>query len=45
MAAPASVDALRSTIAGAVITSGDPGYDTARSLWNGTFDRRPAVIV
>jgi FAD/FMN-containing dehydrogenase len=44
MAAPASVDGLRSTIAGAVITPGDPGYDTARALWNGSFDRHPAVI-
>jgi FAD/FMN-containing dehydrogenase len=39
------IEALRSTVAGAVIVPGDPGYDTARSLWNGSFDRRPAVIV
>ncbi len=45
MAATRSVEGLRSTISGAVIAPGDPGYDTARSLWNGTFDRRPAVIV
>jgi FAD/FMN-containing dehydrogenase len=45
MAASRNVDGLRSTLAGAVITPGDPGYDTARSLWNGSFDRRPAVIV
>jgi FAD/FMN-containing dehydrogenase len=44
MAAPRSVESLRSTVSGAVITPGDPGYDTARTLWNGTFDRRPAVI-
>src|ERR687894_2287567 len=44
MAATRSVEGLRSTISGAVITPGDPGYDTARSLWNGSFDRRPAVI-
>jgi FAD/FMN-containing dehydrogenase len=44
MAASRNVDGLRSTLAGAVITPGDPGYDTARSLWNGSFDRRPAVV-
>lgn len=40
----AGADALRSTMVGALITPGDPGYDTARALWNGDFDRRPAVI-
>jgi FAD/FMN-containing dehydrogenase len=45
MAATRSVEGLRATISGAVITPGDPGYDTARSLWNGTFDRHPAVVV
>jgi FAD/FMN-containing dehydrogenase len=44
MAATSNVDGLRSTSAGAVITPGDPGYDTARALWNGDFDRHPAVI-
>jgi FAD/FMN-containing dehydrogenase len=45
MAATRSVEGLRSTISGSVITPGDPGYDTARSLWNGSFDRHPAVVV
>jgi FAD/FMN-containing dehydrogenase len=44
MTRTAAVDALRSTMAGAVIAPGDPGYDTARALWNGDFDRRPALI-
>ncbi|TWF76792.1 FAD/FMN-containing dehydrogenase [Pseudonocardia hierapolitana] len=45
MAATRNLDGLRSTLTGAVITPGDPGYDTARALWNGSFDRRPAVVV
>lgn len=29
---------------GAVLTSGDPGYEDARQIWNGLIDRRPAII-
>jgi hypothetical protein len=29
---------------GVVLTSGDPGYDDARSVWNGDINRYPAVI-
>jgi FAD/FMN-containing dehydrogenase len=43
--ASGGIEALRSTVSGAVIVPGDPGYDTARALWNGSFDRHPAVIV
>jgi hypothetical protein len=39
-----TAEALRSTMAGTLIAPGDPGYDTARSLWNGSFDPHPAVI-
>jgi hypothetical protein len=39
------VEALRTAIAGQVLVRDDPGYDEARTVWNGDVDRRPAVIV
>ena len=35
---------LKSAISGEVILPGEAGYDTARAIWNGMFDRKPAVI-
>lgn len=37
-------EALRATMTGPVFEPGDPGYDEARNIWNGSIDRRPAVI-
>src|SRR5438046_3290030 len=30
---------------GSVLRGGDPDYDVHRRIWNGSFDRRPALIV
>jgi FAD/FMN-containing dehydrogenase len=35
---------LNSAISGEVILPGEAGYDAARAIWNGMFDRKPAVI-
>lgn len=39
-----SIDDLRASLRGAVLLPGDDGYDRARRIWNGAFDRRPALI-
>src|SRR2546423_15373959 len=35
---------LRQTFAGTVVTEGEPGYDEARSIWNGAITKKPSVI-
>ena len=42
---PLSIPALRTTIAGRVITPDDADYDKVRTVFYGGIDRRPAVIV
>ena len=41
MSAPTT---LESTFAGELIAPDDPGYDQARGLFNGSIDKRPALI-
>ena len=41
----AEVDELRKSLRGELLTAGQEGYDRARRIWNGAFDRRPALIV
>ncbi|HEU4975525.1 MAG TPA: FAD-binding oxidoreductase [Baekduia sp.] len=41
-----AIQELRDSVRGDVLAPGDPGYDGARTIWNGMFDdRRPALVV
>lgn len=40
-----SISELRDRIRAPIVTADDPGYDEARAVHNGMFDRRPALIV
>jgi len=42
---PAAVDRYTSSLTGQVIRPTSDGYDAARRVWNGKFDRRPGIIV
>ncbi|MGH7230342.1 MAG: FAD-binding oxidoreductase [Nitrospiraceae bacterium] len=39
------IDQLRAQVRGEVLAPADSGYDDARTIWNATIDRKPAVIV
>ena len=41
----ASIEELRTKVAGDVILPGNPAYDEARKVWNGMIDKRPRAIV
>jgi FAD/FMN-containing dehydrogenase len=38
------IDELRAAMRGEVLLPGQDGYDAARRVWNGAFDRKPALI-
>ena len=40
-----AVDELTKTLHGELIRPGDGAYDQQRRVWNGSIDRRPALIV
>jgi FAD/FMN-containing dehydrogenase len=40
----AEIRDLAASMRGQVLVAGQDGYDQARRVWNGMFDRRPAVI-
>jgi hypothetical protein len=39
------IDRLRGDLRGSVLRQGDSGYDEARIVFNGMFDRRPSLIL
>ena len=40
----ADINDFRSSLRGELLTAGQDGYEAARHVWNGAFDRRPALI-
>jgi FAD/FMN-containing dehydrogenase len=40
----ATLRELMSSFAGELVGAGDPAYDERRAVWNGSIDRRPALI-
>ena len=39
-----AIAALRTSLRGELLQPGDDGYDGARLIWNGMFDKKPALI-
>ncbi len=42
---PARVEAFTAIVDGVVLQPGDAGFDAARAVWNGRFNRKPDLIV
>lgn len=41
----ATVAELQAALRGTIVRPGDAGYDEARSIWNGSHDKRPALVI
>src|SRR5262249_13179070 len=41
---PSDLQDLRGSLHGQLLTPGPDGYDSARRIWNGAFDKKPALI-
>lgn len=41
----AEVEELKASLNGSLLLKGNEGYEEARHIWNGAFDRHPAAIV
>src|SRR5258708_34079365 len=39
-----NIEALKASLRGELIQPGDEGYNTARKVYNGMIDKRPALI-
>ncbi len=39
-----AIEALRASLRGELLQPDDDGYDGARLIWNGMFDKKPALI-
>ncbi len=40
-----ALEALRAQLRGPLLAPGAPGYDEARAVWNGMYDRRPGLVI
>lgn len=40
-----AIGMLAKALRGAVLLAGDPGYEEARTVWNGMHDRRPGLVI
>jgi len=41
---PSDLDDLRASLRGQLLVPGQEGYEAARHVWNGAFDKKPALI-